>query len=753
MRLIETSFFRKNKEIAIISAAGIFFNLLSLFLVGYKSGIITFISLNQRRWDFFYLLYFISFTVLFGIILFFAEKKGWKNLFGTVSLAFLPTQIAYLFAIEKKIGFNEYFGIMTALYFVAVASFLLTGTSTPEKPNTKTSKPEKKSWISILIILLVLIAHLYFGIHNIGKMAIVDEPLWTFDRIPDFWKNVGNQNWYNSRVSDKPGLTTAVISGAGLLLEKNPKQLENIKWEGEIFNINAAKMEGFNTIFRLPIFVFEALLLPFFYFFLKKLFNRKVALFSFVFIALSPILLGNSRIINPDSSLWLFTSFSLITYLIYFKEQSKKYLFLAAFFLTLSVLTKYVANFLYIFFFLFIFIEFIFNQQKYSSINFQKYIRNSFLNYGLLVILSLLLFYVLYPACWGKPSRVLIGTIYSQAFIGIWPYFAGIIIFTLADMLLLRAKILSLIINSLSRHANIMYRIVLMFFMLSITLTWLNVSTGMSIFDAEKILSSPKSSSSVTSLWHIYLANFYPLIFGISPVLLLSLIAFVVKDFFSKNKSVYHFAVLAILLFIFLYYAGSVLSGVSLTIRYQIIIYPLIFILAGIATTELLSLKIISRYSNNLTAASLALVAILFFSLANSSPFFMGYASGLLPKKYSIDLKGMGEGSYEAAQYLNSLADANSLSIWSDKQGVCVFFVGRCHTSLSKKFFEQNSVNYYVASSDRATRTINMIENRVAPFADIHALYSADGIAEKTIYIDGRSSNFVKIVRGEKIEK
>ena len=131
----------------------------------------------------------------------------------------------------------------------------------------------------------------------------------------------------------------------------------------------------------------------------------------------------------------------------------------------------------------------------------------------------------------------------------------------------------------------------------------------------------------------------------------------------------------------------------------------------------------------------------------------MGYASELLPKKYSIDLKGMGEGSYEAAQYLNSLPNADELHTWSDKQGVCTFFIGTCHTSLNKKFFEQNEFDYFVVSSDRATRTINMIASKIAANYDLNALYYSDNLAQKTILIGGRSSNFIKITPGNKIAK
>ena len=733
---------------------GAIFNALSLFFIGYKSGIVTFVSLNQTRWEFFYFIYEVSAVFLVGSIFFFQKKWDWKNILRIALIAFLPTEIFYLWGIEKKLDLNSSFGIATAVYMALFIIFLLIQKNNSSEIQENSDKPSvQKKWITIAIIVAVTAVNAFFGIHNIGKMAIVDEPLWIFDRIPDFWKNISNQDWYKSRVSDKPGLTAAVVSGAGLLFEKNPKQFENIKWNGEIYNTNYQRIEKFNAIFRLPIFILEILLLPLFYFFLKKLFNCKIALFSFILIALSPILLGNSRIINPDSSLWIFTSFALLTYSIHLKNNSRKYLYLAALFLTLSILTKYVANFLYIFFFGLIFMEYIFNKAKYTAVPFREYIKKSLKNYGLLVVMSVALFYVLYPACWAKPSRVLIGTIYSQAFIQIWPFFASAIIIILIDLFLLKARVFSAIINFFSKYSDIIYKIILSIFVLSLIITALNIYAGMGLFDAEKILSSPKSSSRIAGLWQIFLADFYPIVFGISPIAFLAIVVFIIKDILNKNKSTFYFSTISIIIFTLLYYLGSVFSHVSLTIRYQIIIYPIILILAGISMSELLTMPLFPKKWLNLTTASLLLVAISLYSLVNASPFFMGYASELLPKKYSIDLKGMGEGSYEAAQYLNSLPNADELHTWSDKQGVCTFFIGTCHTSLNKKFFEQNEFDYFVVSSDRATRTINMIASKIAANYDLNALYYSDNLAQKTILIGGRSSNFIKITPGNKIAK
>ena len=65
------------------------------------------------------------------------------------------------------------------------------------------------------------------------------------------------------------------------------------------------------------------------------------------------------------------------------------------------------------------------------------------------------------------------------------------------------------------------------------------------------------------------------------------------------------------------------------------------------------------------------------------TPFPLSYASSLLPMTHHTDVKDMGAGSYEAAQYLNSLPDAEHMLIWTDKDGVCKFFVGRCKRGLN----------------------------------------------------------------------
>ena len=219
-----------------------------------------------------------------------------------------------------------------------------------------------KKYLVPLVIGIVLVSNLWFGLERLGNYSSVDEPYWTYGRITKFWNGVKAHNWKSTNVNDKPGITVAILSGAGLAtIDPMPyKSLRgDVKTEAELRDINTI-----NFVFRLPIYLFCVLLLPLFYFLLRKLFDETTALVSFTLIGLSPILLGISLIINPDSLLWLFLPLSLLSYLVFQKNNQSRYLYATGMLLGAALLTKYVANILYVFFFFLPFLEYIFSKEK-----------------------------------------------------------------------------------------------------------------------------------------------------------------------------------------------------------------------------------------------------------------------------------------------------------------------------------------------------------------------------------------------------
>ena len=603
-------------------------------------------------------------------------------------------------------------------------------------------KKEKKNYFAIFILAFFMLVSLGFGSYHLSKFAAVDEPLWTFERVPKFWNNVLDGEWKKTMISDKPGITVAIISGIGLNWA-NPAEFDLIKKPGEI-RYAAGNIEKMNFSLRFPLIFFSVLMLGFFYFFLAKLFNKHAALLATAFIGFSPLLLGMSRIINPDAVFWIFSVLSLLAYFIFVKNDERKYLFASAVFLGFSLLTKYVANFFLVFYFFMIFSGYVLNKKE--TTNWSAYFKKSLVDYFAIVYLSLLIFFLFLPAAWVDFQRLAEGTIFSEAFLGFWKIFIVAVLLVSSEAYFLKGKIIGSLLNWLSRKRKFIVKVISLIFLAAMAIVFLNVVFGMKWINFEEILASPKSSVLIAkNIPGVFLANFYPLVFGIHPLALFLTTAVLLGAIFKKNDNDSWIA--HILIFIFLYYIACFMNKIGATVRYQIAIYPLIFIVASLGIDLFLNR---CRWQGKIVFI-FTVAIFLITSLNGIKPFYFSYASELLPRQYVLNLKDMGDGSYEAAQYLNNLPNAKDLVIWTDKRGVCYFFKGGCMDT-----FEMNQgmqIDYFVVSASRQSRT-----ERHIPYKGRHNDYEihVDKIYENENYdykieIGGRPNNFVKIFSYEKL--
>jgi len=713
--------------------------------------------------SFIFIVYFILSVLVAGTIAFFSQKFELKKIVEKIILTYSIAEIILLYSLEKMtcleksftcLATNNIMPAFTVIYFILIGYLIIV-----HRRNKKTSgikkidfQLKKRSWISLGIILAVFILNLSFGLYHLSEKASVDEALWTFDRIPKFWNNILDGEWHKTRISDKPGITVALISGAGLT-QINPKDYKSISWQGEIYSPQK-NIENMNFDLRFPILFFNAIMLFVFYFLIKKLLGEKTAVISVIFIGLSPLLLGISTIINPDSLLWTFLPLSMLSYLVYRKEDSNAYLYWAGIFLGLAILTKYVANILYVFFFLLIFLEYIFSKDNLLEST-AKYLKKSLIDYLVLIFFSLLTFFVLLPASWTSISKLLEGTILSEAFQKVWPIFLAIIVFIIIDIVFIKGRVMSAILNFISKYKKLIFISVSLIFLISILATFANTYLGMKWSDFEAILASPKSSYENGGFLGLFGANFYSLVFGIMPLALLSIVFLLtIKMRAKKEINIKESTALYFSIFILLYYFASTVNNVSATVRYQIVIYPIAFIIAAIGISEFLSIEKVKKYVPEYLAYSI-IILFSIYSLNFIRPFYFCYASDLLPKQYVLNLKDMGDGSYEAAQYLNKLPNAKILRIWSDKRGVCTFFQGSCSSSIDNTK-NGESFDYFVVSSGRETRTTKMTISRVnggnTQMIRLDKLYTIPN--SETFWkleIGGRKNNFVKIIEADKI--
>ena len=603
----------------------------------------------------------------------------------------------------------------------------------------------KSRIITILIFLTIAVSSFYFGYSRLTNFSGVDEPYWSYGRVPNFWNAVKTGQWKKTNICDKPGVTIAAVSGAGLpFLGENPKSFKSLRYEAK----TPEQLQKINDIYyhlRLPVFFFTLLVLPLFYFLIKKLLGKNTARFATIFIGLSPVLLGISLIINSDAMLWILTALSTLSLFVFLKNNERKYLLASGFFLGLSVITKYVANVLFIYFFLVFLLEYIMYAHKNMAVG--AYMKLALKNYLLLFASAMATAFIFFPATWVKFSTLIHATIGNPVFASTWPLFVGVIGLLALDILGFKAKFSTIVFDFLVAKRLLLTKIAGGAFLALTAFVFLHVYGGVKLYDLQAIIASPKGIGSGNVL-HKYLGalsgDLYSLVFSISPLILLAILFTVFNIFRKKELGRDSITAVYILIFIFIFYLGSAVNAVVNTVRYQIMVYPLAFTLAAIGISQFMEIPKIKKFIPVLTTY-LVTILLLIASLFFIKPNFLAYASEILPNNFIVNLKGMGEGSFEAATYLNSLPGAHNMTIWSDKGAVCERFVGNCFIDFKKATFEQNKIDYFVVSTDRKSRTLKL-SGAVRKDADFAKAYAANNPAFD-IVIDNNPNNFVKVIK------
>jgi hypothetical protein len=333
--------------------------------------------------------------------------------------------------------------------------------------------------------------------------------------------------------------------------------------------------------------------------------------------------------------------------------------------------------------------------------------------------------------------------------------FIAIVALLLLDQALNKSQATAFLLAKIGQIKEWLARFMSILFLSSIAFTIWNTLAGMRFYNFMELIASPKTIERRSDIIGIFLTNFYPLIFSLTPLALLSLIIaalFIFKRKFYENDSL-RFTFYA-LIFTLVYYLGATVNGVGSIIRYQIIIFPLLALASGLGIAALVN-SIQERYPARTQylypLAMLIVIASGVFTLLTTQ-FPLSYASSLLPHRYYVDLKDMGPGSYEMAMKLNALPDVENTLIWTDKDGVCQFFLGRCKRGNGKEALTDKSVDYIVISSARESRTTGMILNRydddnLDAIVPVQEYYDTEVSADFSVFINDRPSHYVKAYR------
>ncbi|MFA4817355.1 MAG: glycosyltransferase family 39 protein [Parcubacteria group bacterium] len=528
----------------------------------------------------------------------------------------------------------------------------------------------------ILFLLLALAIYFSFGTYHIGKFVTVDEAHWLYTRIPQYWKGVLNQKWALTYIHEKPGVTLAIISGTGLLQYNDPaKDIEKIKPD---ITGNTQAIEKFLSTFRLPLVIFNGIFSLFFFWIIRKITeNQWVALWSAILILLSPILIGMSQIVNSDALLWVFSTAAILSFAGFLKTEEKKLAAFSALFLGLSVLTKFTSVILMPFLFImavFYYLEKIEEWTK-NKIDVSKKILNATLAYLTAIFGSLLVFAVLMPASFLKPEYLYKGTIgYPGIQFILWPILALQLLIVL-DHFVWKNKITISMLNITQKYWNRYAKIIYAMLSFAFLLLLANYALGRDFLRFESVpFDSYQEWIFYSQPWiQKMLLEFRPLVFSVTPLVLFSILYLWIKSFQKTVEE--NFLVLTISIFLIIFCAAVIQEKLLNIIRYSIILYPLLAILAAIGIYEFFELKKLQKINKNWITLGIILASAL--SLWQIKPFYLNYTSDLLPKKYIIT-DAWGYGGYEAAQFLNARAEAKKTPVWSDSSGFCEFYTGPC---------------------------------------------------------------------------
>lgn len=590
-------------------------------------------------------------------------------------------------------------------------------------------------WYSLLL-LLILGVSFGFMLNHLGQFMSVDEPKWLHTRVPQLYESISSGDFEGTYINDKPGILPAYLSGITLQL------LDHNSYTPETFE---------NLLFwwRLPLVLFNICMLIIIYVLLKKLFDRDSAILCISFIALNPIIIGISQIVNPDATLWSTGFISILAFFLYLKTNVKKYIYISGFFLGFALLSKYFIAILYPFFLLVIVVEYLLNK-KYKI----RHLNTRFYDLSILSGISILVYTIFFPATWINPEQILKGTIGAEILKSGHALLMTGLFILFSDILFLKRKILNFI--RLNKTIDIVIRLLSFFALIFIGYLFINLFLNYSVFNLNSFLFGFEKTAGYSKL-DILQGSANISIITLTPILLLGLLTyFFIQftkgfDFFIiRLNSNFNFFLCCGIILIFMYIIGSSIGGYITSARYQIILYPIYSLITTMVTISLI------KKGDVLRIATTLIIILNIFILFGSSPFYLHYNNPLNIHS-AVVTDAWGFGGYELAQEANKLPDAKNLTVWSDREGFNEFFVGKTFWRGKDNPFEKEGVDYLFLTNGGNKIFTQGLENwkigRIYFYSKISANTPLLEYYNKTpiyqININNNLNNYVKLVQVE----
>ncbi|MFZ2299669.1 MAG: glycosyltransferase family 39 protein [Candidatus Moraniibacteriota bacterium] len=614
--------------------------------------------------------------------------------------------------------------------------------------------------LPLAAVLASIILFYAFGLFHLGKFETVDEHFWKYERIPQYWNALADGKWKKTYINDKPGVSVALVSGIGLFFadpESHRLRDTETTLDGKLTVYDAGKTERINIALRLPILAISGLLVLYIFFAIRRASDDPLlAALTAIIIALSPILLGISQIVNPDALLWSLGAGAFFSYFAFLKTEEKRFLAATAVLTGCALLSKYTANILYPLLFALLLSNFFFSHGRILARgDVAAYLRRHLLCFLAVILGSFAVFAALLPAVFVKPS------LFWQGTLGFWQsthIFAPLLVILIAiglDACVNRARLIEVSVRAFGRYALAFLRFSLvlpLFFFGTVFVLGLG---DQALIPLDRLIQTAKddgtlafpllaNAAPLSAFLQKLLAEAYPFVFSLPPVILLS-VFFLWIRLIMRGRQLSDALFLATLLswFAIAYFTASLSAGVLANARYSIILYPLFAFLAALGIREMITLVPESRRSVVSRLILPFIVVSLALGLFHSKPFFFNYVSPLLKKDFAVH-DAWGYGLYEAAQYLNALPEARDAFVWSDRNGICQFLSGPRCISGYRIDTARTPPGYFIISKRGIERGYVPRDKGTGAIPIDYAAIENDALWR--LDIGGRPDNFILIV-------
>lgn len=628
-------------------------------------------------------------------------------------------------------------------------------------------------WTGIgAIAVLVFFAVIAF--HNLGKFETSDEDLWKDTRIREYWSGVKNGikrgDWEKTRVNDKPGVSLAIIAGTALPFTVDTNKQDISKRTNGIFlyqKYRTHNTEGLNGGLRTPVVIFTIVLLALSGFLIYRWTSSlAITLFSLTAIALSPVLLGMSQILNPDAILWSSSFIAILCYLLLLKTGYRPWVVLAGLFFGWAILSKYTGNLLILFFFALMLFSIFFDRE--TGREYARRAQKKLVDLLLVTGVGYVLFAVLVPWVIVRPKLFAYGTFASPGFGEVSMLLAVAFLVLVVDAFAFGARGIASVSKYVRKGKKFLLRLLAGALLAVFLGHILNAWTGASFVPLsdmrETIEVSGSKSIATLGLTFPMISEEDGLIVGGAKKILVqsSYIFFTLPSFvvvmllcgmtliLVRGRARHSGYVLLALGAPWVFIVGGLMAGVLVNVRYGILLQPMFGFLAGIFLWEIVSLFEERRRLWVGVFLGIALFGSQLLSLQSITPHYLNYQNVFLPMEMSF-ADSWSYGSYEAAMWLNAQPDAKYMEVWSDRKALCRFFVGKC---VRGSLIDRSIISpeyFVVTRRNVAKKSYFHWKDPDLAVRPSEYYYSDETLNNPAweLSIGGRPLNYVKIVRSE----